>query len=262
MNRKKAKWYLIRELAKLAPDHGDRAIQLTFETKGNGHSEGDYMVEDRTNTCVGCNSQELLTMHHVVPDMYRRAMPLCIKSKSSRDILLLCKQCHHVYEDKATQLKKELAKQYDCPLEGKGWIHNVENRQARKAATALLRSAAKIPKERLEELVQVVKAYQQTHMTQVDDGGGNNNQEDHLAWLAVLEECSKLEDVYRGPDFIDHGTFVIRQIMAMEHITDNGKERWPHLELFIKTWRQHFLDHVKPNYLSTRWTVDGEIYNH
>ncbi|CAO3590080.1 unnamed protein product [Absidia cylindrospora] len=258
-NEKKARWYLVRDLAKLIPEHGERSIQLTFETKGNGHNENDYMVEDSSNNCVACNSSELLTMHHVVPDMYRRAMPLCIKSKSSRDILLVCKQCHHLYEDKATQLKKELAKEYDCPLEGKGWIHSVEKRQARKAAAALLRFTDKIPESRQKELALVVKEYQKAHMEQQPlDVDGDDG------WRTVLEECSQLEDVYRGPDFIDHGTYVIQQLMDKERIisTKDGEDRWPQLETFIKLWRQHFLDQLEPKYLSARWTVDGEIYNH
>ncbi|KAI8077885.1 uncharacterized protein BX664DRAFT_343729 [Halteromyces radiatus] len=260
-NEKKANWYLKRNLAKLIP--GERTIQLTFEAKGNGHKEGDYMVEERINTCVACNATELLTMHHVVPEMYRRAMPLSIKSKSSRDILLLCKQCHHLYEDKATQLKKELMKQYDCPLEGKGWINSAEKRQVRKAATALLRFEDKIPQQRRDELILVVKEYYDRHENQnepisYDDDGRI------MAWKTILEQYSRLEDVYRGPDFIDHGTCVIRQLMEKGKITseDGKQERWPELENFIKLWRQHFLDHLEPKYLSASWTVNGEIYNH
>jgi hypothetical protein len=165
-----------------------------------------------------------------------------------------------LYEDKATQLKKELAKQYDCPLEGKGWIHSVEKRQARKAAAALLRFPDKIPENRQKELALVVKEYQMAQMEQEQ----KQERLDDDKWRAVLEKCSQLEDVYRGPDFIDHGTYVIRQLMDKEHIlsTNDGKDRWPELETFIRLWRQHFLDHLEPKYLSTRWTVDGEIYNH
>jgi hypothetical protein len=43
----------------------DKAIQLVFDAKGDGHSEGDYMVEDRANICVSCGSPNALTLHHI-----------------------------------------------------------------------------------------------------------------------------------------------------------------------------------------------------
>lgn len=42
-----------------------KAIQLKFEAKGDGHDEGDYMIEDRSNICVSCGTSNNLTMHHV-----------------------------------------------------------------------------------------------------------------------------------------------------------------------------------------------------
>lgn len=61
-----------------------RSIKLTFEAKGDGHKKGDYMVEDRSNICVSCGKSQYLTVHHVVPEMYRHWMPLAVKSKSVR----------------------------------------------------------------------------------------------------------------------------------------------------------------------------------
>lgn len=61
-NQKKARWYLDRELA-VKRDKEEHAIQLTFEAKGQGHDENDYMIEDRKNICVVCASQAGLTLH-------------------------------------------------------------------------------------------------------------------------------------------------------------------------------------------------------
>lgn len=61
--RKKAEWYLKRDLATMLDE---KAIQLTFEAKGEGHAENDYMIEDRDNFCVVCASHKDLTLHHVV----------------------------------------------------------------------------------------------------------------------------------------------------------------------------------------------------
>ncbi|KAI8384983.1 uncharacterized protein BYT42DRAFT_564288 [Radiomyces spectabilis] len=245
-NAKKAQWYLKRQLAVTKEDN--HSIQLTFEAKGNGHRENDYLIEDRKNVCVACGSDQQLTLHHVVPEMYRRWMPLVIKSKSSRDILPLCKICHNLYEDEAMKLKKHYVKHYEIPLEGKGWISKPKNRYARKAATALLRCSDKIPADRQQVLKQAV----------IDFSAEQEDWRD-LSFEEKLERCSELTDLFQGPDFVEHGEYVIGQLMLQKVIIDS-KERWPDLERFIKEWRQHFLDHLKPKHLSPRWTVDSDIY--
>jgi hypothetical protein len=62
-DRKKADWYLVRNLAMTLPE--DKAIKLLFVAKGDGHEEGDYMVEDKANICVGCGTPNSLTLHHI-----------------------------------------------------------------------------------------------------------------------------------------------------------------------------------------------------
>jgi hypothetical protein len=61
--RKKADWYLSRNLAAILPV--DKAIKLLFVAKGDGHAEGDYMVEDKANICVSCGASKALTLHHI-----------------------------------------------------------------------------------------------------------------------------------------------------------------------------------------------------
>ncbi|KAI9497203.1 hypothetical protein BDB00DRAFT_19669 [Zychaea mexicana] len=272
--RRKAQWYLTRDLA-LVKDNEERAIMLTFEAKGDGHSEDDYMVEDRDNICVVCGSADGLTLHHVVPYVYRQWFPLTIKSKSSRDLVLLCKNCHDRYERHAMTYKKNLATKYDLPLEGKGWVRVPENRIARKAATALLRAADKIPPGRLEELKNTVTAFwerKKQDATAVDISDTATSATATLTesaadwkslnWDHVIQRCSELQDVFQGANFVEHGQGVVQQLRVYKILDNDGRERWPDLEVFIKQWRQHFLDHSKPQYLSERWTVDGEIYTH
>ncbi|KAI9019486.1 hypothetical protein CLU79DRAFT_757415 [Phycomyces nitens] len=201
------------------------------------------MIEDRVNSCVSCDAKIGLTVHHVVPDMYRRWMPLTIKSKSSRDLLVLCKICHDSYETHALQFKKQLVNIYGVPLEGKGWIQRPDYRAARKAASALLRAPEKIPQSRIQELTTLV------------EGFSNEKGWTDLKWTEILERCRGLEDTIKGPDFVEHGECVVGRLMGAKE-----NERWPDLEGFIRQWRQHFLDNLKPKYLSPKWTVDGDIY--
>lgn len=161
--------------------------------------------------------------------------------------MLLCKQCHTKYEVDATLLKKQYAKRFDIPLEGKGWVNLPEHRKARKAASALIHAADKIPQERQAVLETIVRDFWKKHHDE------SVNRE------TMLKKCSELEDFYKGPDFIEHGQGVIGQLME-RHIVEGGLSFWPDLENFIKEWRQHFIDHLKPTHLSELWTIDGDIY--
>lgn len=81
-----------RDLAVMLPDE-PRSIKLTFEAKGDGHKKDDYMVEDRSNICVSCGTDQHLTIHHVVPEMYRHWMPLVVKSKSVICVYVVHRSC-------------------------------------------------------------------------------------------------------------------------------------------------------------------------
>ena len=157
-------------------------------------------------------------------------------------------------------LKKSLASKYELPLEGKGWIRVPENRAARKAAAALLNAADKIPSARQDELRNTINSFwkekQQNYLS--DNSLGDDWSK--LDWDQVLKKCLELQDLFQGKDFLEHGRGVVQSLTANKVIENDDKERWPDLEAFIREWRQHFLDHAKPLYLSDRWTVDGSIY--
>lgn len=256
-NEKKAQWYLKRDLAVMLPDE-PRSIKLTFEAKGDGHKKDDYMVEDRSNICVSCGTDQHLTIHHVVPEMYRHWMPLVVKSKSSRDLLLLCKQCHNDYEGEAMKFKKAGVKRFNIPLEGQGWVTLPEYKVAKKAASALIRSSDKIPAARQEVLKETVTNFWKKHGQEVRKA--NNLEIEEGDWDAILNTCSELEDHFKGPDFIEHGNSAIQQLTERVEFNDKKQETWPDLEAFIKEWRQHFLDHINPQFLSDKWSVDADIY--
>lgn len=147
------------------------------------------------------------------------------------------------------------------PLEGKGWVQVPENRMARKAASALLRKSDKIPPSRQEELKAIVQQFWEAKKSGAcNDKKENDTEWTTLDWDQVLSKCCELKDVYPGPDFVEHGQAVVKDLMANAYVDEHGKERWPDLESFVKQWRQHFLDYACPKYLSKRWTVDGDIY--
>lgn len=108
VDTKRMNWYLDRDLAVMI---NDKDFKLTFISKGD-KDRGEYYKLELLNCCVVCGSNEELTKHHVVPYQYRKYFPDEYKSKSSFDVLCLCKTCHNEYELKADILKNWLLNKY------------------------------------------------------------------------------------------------------------------------------------------------------
>tara|TARA_R110000796_G_scaffold27712_12_gene76254 strand:+ start:1597 stop:2322 length:726 start_codon:yes stop_codon:yes gene_type:complete len=109
VDTKRMNWYLDRDLAVMI---NDKDFKLTFKSKGD-KDRGEYYKLELSNCCVVCGSGNELTKHHVVPYQYRKYFPDEYKSKSSFDVLCLCKTCHNEYELKADVLKDDLLAQFN-----------------------------------------------------------------------------------------------------------------------------------------------------
>ena len=103
VDTKRMNWYLDRDLAIMV---NDKDFKLTFVSKGD-NDRGEYYKLELQNCCVVCGSEDNLTKHHVVPYQYRKYFPDEYKSKSSFDVLCLCKTCHNEYELEADKLKQQ-----------------------------------------------------------------------------------------------------------------------------------------------------------
>ncbi|PKK64358.1 hypothetical protein RhiirC2_756829 [Rhizophagus irregularis] len=234
-NSKKIAWYLSRNLAnQIAHD----SIQLNFQSKGLGHVGDAYHLEDKSNLCVCCGASEDLTMHHVVPDMYRRHMPEVLKSHASYDVLLMCK----------------IAINFNMPLNGNGQsrIRLYNNIKIKKAASALNRIG--IPEDRMRELKDILLTWHQQATDKTNDKLDN-----------IIEKALMLPDYERNDEFVEHGKYVVNQLLKDCHyltgLENNSiKKKWPKLEEFIYLWRDHFLKNMEPKFLSKFWKVNNNIY--
>lgn len=108
VDTKRMNWYLDRDLAIMI---NDKDFKLTFVSKGD-KDRGEYYKLELLNVCVVCGSEDELTKHHVVPYQYRKFFPDMYKSKSSFDVLCLCKECHNEYELEADKLKEKYLSAY------------------------------------------------------------------------------------------------------------------------------------------------------
>ncbi len=224
-HKSKIDWYLDRNLGvKIS----DCAIKLTFTPKGRGNANDAYHLQRMENRCVVCGDTNELTRHHVVPYCYRKFFPEEIKSHRCYDILALCVKCHSEYEYHALNLKRNLAGKYSAPIDGLGITYYKELHIARKAASALFLHKEKIPIQRQNELLERIKLYL----------GKDPNDED-------LNDLHN-NNPYNFENFVGHGEIVVGQISD--------------IQTFVKEWRQHFLDTMKPQFMPNNWCVDRPVY--
>lgn len=96
---RKADWFLKRNLAiEIPPPEGfARAIQLTFNHQKV--TPPKWSTLSIANQCVICGSPSELTLHHVVPYVFRRQMPAEEKDHSRQWCVLLCVE-HHLAAEK------------------------------------------------------------------------------------------------------------------------------------------------------------------
>jgi hypothetical protein len=219
----KALWYLNRDLVEVI-SQAPPVLRFKFTPGGSGHAGDPYYLTGKVNHCVVCGATEGLNRHHVVPSVYRRHLPAEVKDHSHHDVLLLCLACHEKYEREADRLKAILGAEHGVPLHGVKGAIDRERGKSVKLASALVRHGATIPLARKLEIHQIIGEWLgKWPLTDAD-----------IAGVATLspEEAGAIE----------HGQHVIAQT------TD--------VQVFMRRWRTHFLDTMRPQFLPEHWDVD------
>jgi hypothetical protein len=228
-NAQKALWYLNRDIADVI-SNDPPTLRLKFSPGGPGHIGDVYYLTPKVNQCVVCASTKDLNRHHVMPRVFRRYMPECIKDHNYHDVLLMCIDCHERYEVEAAKLKQEICKEFGFDInDGGGQIYLPEVGNAVKAARALLHYGHEIPEPRKSILLNTVKEY--------------------LKDLNVIEVTKEdLEEVashfpWKRPEGgqKNYGEYVV------EKIGD--------IQVFTERWRRHFLEVMNPQYLPEYWDI-------
>ncbi|KAL9959867.1 hypothetical protein ACROYT_G033231 [Oculina patagonica] len=231
LDRKKADWYIKRGIGKLTC-LDPYTVQLKFEPSGRPGTEDSYYLNFKDNICVVCGSDQSYMRKNIVPHDYRRFFPLVIKANHSHDVLLMCPECHRMsafYDDK---LRRELANKYDAPLGNATVARLIEDPELKKvksAAKALNFAAAKLPPDRHQQLSQIVQEY--------------FNASDLTP--EMITEAATMETRRENSNFVSHGQEVVKKVRKAGKLLE-----------FEKTWRQHFLDTMRPQYLPPLWSVD------
>jgi exonuclease 3'-5' domain-containing protein 2 len=244
-NRRKIDWYIKRNLATIV---GERSIQLTFEPNGLGFNEDEiFGLTPRVNQCVVCAAQDNLQRHHVVPYHYRKFMPIDYKSRNHHDVVLICRKHHEEYEMIAKAYKTFIAAKYNVKtIEelNNDYITNVVERLRKKfKISKLLNTFLKqfnvLPIKNTESIakeLEVLVGFNILDMTLDEIEKINSKLNKSIA--REKKEVINVDDFY-------HGKAVVKQFTKHSDF-----------EEFIKGWRQHFLDTMKPEFMPVGWSID------
>jgi len=250
---KKATWYLERDLA---VEIGKGKVQLTFEPKGNGFEENEVFGKSvRETICVVTGVEDGLQRHHIVPYCYRTYFPEKYKSKNHHDVVLINYEKHSEYEILATQYKDELAREFGIPTISELNI----------AYTTKLREVGKPNAILLSTLHSIFKAHDKIDretlldkLKQISEGTGipfktvcgYNYIQLYKMYLLLKEEHSKRQYEFKqnNRQQYDHGYHMIKKLDTEKKIMG-----------FVKLWRTHFIETMKPEYMPNGWSVDFRI---
>jgi hypothetical protein len=229
---KRINWYLDRNLAEII-SQDPLSIKLNFEPKGKGAADKcddikTYMLDKKTNSCIICNEEDLgkLTKHHVIPQEYRRFFPLDMKSRSSHDIVILCRKHHDDYENNyAIHLKRQIEAESGIETINSVYLHTTPMLRAGQYARILMDSdkILKIPDSRLNYFNEEIK----------------RNFPEH-----TLEEVASMDIFSEIQERIEEN--------AKKLIENKTEEE---LKSFIIMWRSHFIESMNPKFISPNWNV-------
>lgn len=250
---KKATWYLDRNLAKRMDDG---KIMLTFVPKGNGFEANEIFGRSvREDICVVTGVNDSLQRHHIVPYCYRTYFPKKYKSKNHHDVVLIQHQKHSEYEIVATTYKDVIAEMFDVKTITE---FNMEY-------TSKLREVGKKNAVLLNTIHSIFKTYNKfSHgmkmekLKLISDGTGipfeivcdYNYIQLYKMYLLLKEAHTNEMHEYKNANRkkYDHCFYVVQYLDTEEKI-----------ESFVKLWRKHFLDTMRPKFMPRGWSVDFRI---
>jgi len=258
-NKKKANWYLERNLAQLIQEE-PLVVKLNFEPSGRGFSDVEadqkFYHKEKKNKCVVCGAKKNYLKYHVVPMLYRQAFPEEYKSHRSHDVVLLCPVCHEKANKHSDRLKKQIAEEYEEPLNQFSEMQVVKDKvfTAQKQCSSLLKHGEKMPTERYSELVSKLQNFideQESYQNLLKEQVGSDQVNQEV--IKYIEQNSqKLLSL--------HGKYNWKKKGNCVH-GENVIKKVSNLKEFIRRWRVHFIETMNPQHLAEAWSVDHLMYS-
>jgi len=171
------------------------------------------------------DTQSGLNKHHIVPYVFRSRFPNQYKESNHHDIAATCVDCHENYEGFATQYKAQLAKECGVCINASLSKEQKDNKK--------IMSAKKL-------------------MQRINNGELRDNQGNIVIDAKRLEEIK--EWAVKEPLEVDKASGSAWADAIMKKVLDEGK-----LWEFIVSWRKHFVEHARPQFLPQHWSVDSPL---
>ncbi|MEW5308485.1 MAG: hypothetical protein WDW38_000441 [Sanguina aurantia] len=229
---KKARWYLSLGLATQIATQPHLQIRLLFEPQGRNASTDAYETAAKSNCCCVCGADDDYGRHAVVPRCYRQHFPLVYKSHMAHDILPMCRRCEQRCSSEDHHRMRAVGLQYGAPLDVAKFSHDEDVGKARSAARALIKSQGRIPPDRQAALMLVLQ--QHFGAEAVDDD--------------MLQRAAEEDPRIPNSDWSSHAEVVVAALTGPDTI-----------DVFVRGWRQHFLDTMLPSHLPLHWSVASRV---
>lgn len=257
---KKAMWYLNNTDEEtglpLATKIDDFTIRLNFESKGTGYKDGDiFGLAGRERRCVVCGESEGLQRHHIVPYCYRTHFPTEYKSKNHHDVVLITYQNHEAYEIQATKFKNKVAELYDIKtlnelnLEYTKLLSDFSETKIKGMSKlfAIFGSYGKIPQHIIKKNLKFVSEQLDIPYELL---ASFSYVQLYKLYLEIRSKYEKEFQVLKNKnrEQFDHGFHLMKKLDTHEKI-----------EEFVKMWRAHFVQTMKPKYMPEGWSVNFRV---
>mmetsp|Transcript_22312 Transcript_22312/g.32615 ORF Transcript_22312/g.32615 Transcript_22312/m.32615 type:complete len:291 (-) Transcript_22312:345-1217(-) len=249
ISKKKARWYISRNLATYEPNTSQQFIRLKFEPKARS-TNSNYGKSEKKNVCVACGGEENQMRFYIVPYAYRQLFPRRYKSHISHDVVLLCASCH-LRCGQQTQLRMNEIEERFHPV--KSHTNDKDLFKIRSSGMALMHHRDKMPQERIKFHQQIVWEYfvqlgeVQDHNDDDDDGDMGGEGMDLSK--EMLQRAVDIEYRVENPNHVSASELVVNSL-------NNDDEK---MALFIREWRRFFLDTIHPRFLPEGWSVDYPV---
>lgn len=259
--RKRLEWFAERRLGWFTDS---RTLRLAFKPKGKGRDGEPYFMEEKQNMCVVCGDKDKILRFRVVPHCYRRHFPEALKSRASYDLLLMCLACTEKADRPLSRMQKQISIKFNAPLNPERKLSEWTREYKRMAgfARAIITSGQKIPRNRMEEMTNDILQFAQKCRNMFSSVGLDIQSTD-IASLSLqsIQTIARefLETKVEDEEEHDKSSTEIENLNHGKAVVDallNSPEPQKALHEFIRDWRKHFLDEMKPNFLSPHWSID------
>jgi len=234
ISKKKAEWYLEKNIAEMIQTENQIYIKLFNEPKGRGHAGDEYYTSKKENRCVVCGKDNQMCRFSIVPQAYRRLMPINIKSHSSHDIVLLCQFCLRNATMAYDRYKQILSKEMRILFQAPQVEVDHDLQIVAKAAMSLKNYSQYYNDEKKAPLIKRIKKHY-------------NIPDDQELSEELIEEATKLE--YRKK--LNNETHEEAVVKTLTTEVEQQK--------FVIKWRTEFMRAMQPKFMPSGWRIEHKV---